>query len=272
MKVVVCFSLVEDIDNLSKREWALIQEQSSDQSMIRKKVGLSEESALEQVLRIPQMLPNHEEIALEAVSFYYQESTEQVNLSTKLTALGYHVTNFYGAEFIRYQAQKKGDILRTYLDQSKQTDLFVFAHENEVLGFDELPYYLAEKLEVPLISNVAKIEEITTKKLLLSVNQPNGTALVEVDLPAIITIGLSTITHLRMPTLKDRIQTKNNPINKIQIQQNYPEIEQPNYSKSLPEQWKPIELKPRIGKITTLADEESIEEVYQLLMEGSKDK
>lgn len=217
MNIFTLFTVVEDIDRLTDTEWDTIVKREQEKYPIRHRLSLCGESLLEQGLKIQQNMSP--ESALYACTIAPKIGNELELIAEKIKALKYTTT------VIKYpylQLFEQQDTLKIWLDylSNKPTEqaLYILEHEDEVKGKSWLPAYFSQALNIPLVSNVNTILQVTKNNVRLSVNKENGLDIVEACLPLVISIGSSDITKLRMPTMKEKIQTKNTKIEYISIE------------------------------------------------------
>lgn len=83
-------------------------------------------------------------------------------------------------------------------------------------GNSEVPSRLAERLDLPQISQVSKLQVSTEGKVVASRDIEGGSEIVETNLPAIITVQKG-INEVRYPSLRLQMQAKKMPIRKLSL-------------------------------------------------------
>ena len=207
MNVLVYFSFVEDMDRLTDSEWhALLEEDNT--YPIKHRVSMCGESGLEQALRLKQSAER--EIHLQAVTMISKESNELELFAQKVQALQFKLAFLINSEDNCFTDVYKAEYLRDFVEkQSLSYQAYIFEYEDERTGFSLIPAYLSEFWQIPLIENVNEIVCLEETVAEVIVNKSDGTDTLRVALPAIFSIGASSVSKLRMPSMKDKLKTRN---------------------------------------------------------------
>ncbi len=205
----------EDVDNISNVDWASMISSQHFSHNIRKKVSKLEEGILEQVLRVrdSSFLPS-EQFLITAFSFGSPEDNELISFSSRLLALGYEVKIISDHNFKNdklYSRSKK--IAACLADIKPSPDVIIMPKESENYGRNPAPYFLSELTTIPTISKVTTIKAVDTENIYGTISTSDeGYQHIKISLPCILVMEDSPVSFLRMPTLKNRLESKGKKI------------------------------------------------------------
>ncbi|AGK52069.1 electron transfer flavoprotein subunit beta/FixA family protein [Bacillus sp. 1NLA3E] len=209
MDILVCFKVVHDLDMLGESDWETGENPRIDLSYTKKALNSFDESALEIALNL-------------------SDSSEGFNVPVKLTALsiaGDSIESFiktlYALKYdkvvqidyagdLRFNSAGVAHLIAAYY-KKHGTEQAIFMGKQSGCGDNgETPFRVAEILGIPCVTGVLNMKRTSREDVLEVIRQVDGGTVKQlIKLPAVFQIGDSPITHLRVPTLKDKMNTKN---------------------------------------------------------------
>ena len=217
MDILVAFQIIADPDKLDEQDWVTGCENGRlDFSYIKKAVNSCDESALELACRFRDM--SEEEVTLSAVTI--GDKTADSVLKT-LIALGYDeavrlstdslpdqdtITSEYVAEAIACQVRNHGGY-----------DLILTGRQSGDWNMGTAPLQLADRLGYLCLTNVTGIDADSDCIARVTWETDDEVCTAGITGPAVLAIGLASGTYLRVPTLKQRLATKQKGIGTIDI-------------------------------------------------------
>lgn len=203
IKILVCFNFIPNVDKLNESDWESFQLNNRlDFIGVNKILEPQDESALELSLRNKKESDN---IFLAAL--IPKSNNCEVPLRT-LLALGYD--EVYIMDSIDFEAK----ILYKFLKENPSFDLIVTGSYSSIVGYRHFPIVLSKNLNVPVYTNVLNFQLCENEVRIVKKND-RYTVSQNISLPAILTIGDVPSCFLHVPTLIQRLETKDKPINII---------------------------------------------------------
>ncbi|MGL5210429.1 hypothetical protein [Cetobacterium sp.] len=198
MKIFVTFKLIPDFDMFSESDWIISSHFQVDTSYIKKILNPYDESSLEIALRLKEKM---KESFLTALTI---ENTKNDLFLKSLVALKYdRVTKLETQKDFRFSSNFIAESIAEYVKNNPQ-DIYIMGSQSPEGDNGITPYLLSEILKIPCISNVSDID-YKNDGLEITSSLYNTEIRLKVKPPVILVIGNSKISHLRIPTLKDRI-------------------------------------------------------------------
>ena len=95
-------------------------------------------------------------------------------------------------------------------------DLVLAGKQSQDTDAGLTPSMLAEFLDLPQVSNIVKIEQMTSDKLLLHRKGDHGNEVVELTLPAVVTVN-DSLFEPRLASLRGIMQSKKKPMDTLDL-------------------------------------------------------
>lgn len=205
MKLLVCFKVIPDLDQMAAEDYTVDERMQVDTSFVRTMWNCFDESGLEFGLRL---CDEAEGLNLHLEKTALTVAGEQAELYLKtLNALKYDRTVRIDNEGrdIRFMPEGIAQEIAAYAKENPQ-DYIIMGRQaapgNNVLT----SYFTAATLGIPLISNVVDLHLLEDGRL-WAVTEAGGSLYGQTaQSPAVLVIGNAVISKLRVPTLKDRMQ------------------------------------------------------------------
>lgn len=212
-KVLNCFKIVPDLDKMLEDDWSSRDENGLiDTSYLKSMINCYDESALELTCRFSDRSVSVG-IPCEMSAVTAGGKMGDTTLKT-LAALGYK-----GTDRIEYddshlfEPEHTAGMLAEYIAANGPFDLIVTGIESSDGNNGKTPYILAEKLEMPCITQVLDFEPVEDGKSCRVTYKIDGGQCTEVlSLPLVLAVGDAPSTYLRVPTLKQRMASSGQPI------------------------------------------------------------
>jgi electron transfer flavoprotein alpha/beta subunit len=213
MRILVCFKTVSEFELMTEDDWKVDECLRPDVRYVKKVLNPEDESALELALRLRDHLSVLSDVNLTALTV-----GEADRFGATLLALGFDSVVTIEASFdTRFDPQTVAKIIAQYSNNNRP-DL-ILTGSRSADGYNNLtPYFLAQNLQWPIISEVTDIagaavtgSEVTgddaksLNLLWVSSLSDEGNLKQKVKLPLILAIGNAPTAYLRVPTLSDRL-------------------------------------------------------------------
>lgn len=211
MRILGCFKVVPDLEQVMEQDWKKIENNKIDVSFIKTIWNCFDESALEMMLKLSDL-------------------SEGFNVLTKLDALtiGDEVCNqylktLYALKFdeavrieplydVSFMPLKVAELITAYVQKKASYQAIVMGNQNAVAANGKTPILVAHKLGWRCITQVIDMEPIDETHIKVRYEQQNGSVTEMVELPCVFSIGNAPNSYLRVPTLKDRMKLGKRPI------------------------------------------------------------
>ncbi len=205
MKLLVCFKVIPDLDQMAAEDYTADERMQVDTSFVRIMWNCFDESGLEFGLRLSD---EAEGLNLHLEKTALTVAGEQAELYLKtLNALKYDRTVLIDNEGrdIRFMPEGIAQEIAAYAKENPQ-DYIIMGLQAAPGNNGLTPYYTAAALGIPLISNVVDLHLLKDGRL-RAVTEAGGSLYEQTARPpAVLVIGNAVINKLRVPTLKDRMQ------------------------------------------------------------------
>jgi len=175
-----------------------------DMSYLRKIFDLYDECALESAIRLSDALKEQgKTVHLEALTI---SSDPNEHLLKILLALKYDKVTYIADNHNNLNnATSISAVISSYLAEEGMPDLILTGKQSSEGNNGKLPFLLAERLDIPVLSDVFSINPEADNNLEVLSHVPGGTIRTMLHLPAILAVGETDFPKLRVPTIKDRM-------------------------------------------------------------------
>ena len=215
MRILDCFHTIADLDLLSEDDWISGSKSCHiDTSYLKQILNCYDESALELSCRLRDTCATSG-ISCTCTATTVSDQSAKPFLE-RMIALG-----FADAALIQLDetastehlaSERTAALLYSYINKQQSFD-FIFTGTQSGDGSQgKVPFLLAEFLKMRCISNVIDIRPVSENSIFVA--SQHGTVICEetVTAPAILMIGNIAGTFLRVPTLRQRMQSKTQKI------------------------------------------------------------
>lgn len=206
MKIVVCFKIVPDYEDVLPGQWA--EPDGPDLTYVKKMIGCFDEAALESALRLADSLKEQGACAeTVAVTAGTASGAVSGSLMRSLYAAGFEQVVIL-PEADPYQPWETARILAAWFEQEPADIIFT----GKMVGpFDSgsVPFYLAEKLRMEVISGVtsARYKKEDAAVYMVRRNEKTEDSL-RVERPCICVVGDAEYPYLRLFSIKARMEAR----------------------------------------------------------------
>lgn len=204
MKLFVAFKICPDLDLLREEDIVITEEMGMDTHFLPNIINCYDESALELVLRARDNAKNQ---LIELTAFTLGNEHSEITLKS-LRALGYQNTIRAVDEHneTRFQAETVAETIACYIKKHHQ-DCILIGKEAPVENQGVMAQLVARKTEYPLIGTVIDILEIEESYVTVLVQNAGEIVKEKIACPCVLCIGNAVISKLRVPTLRQRMQS-----------------------------------------------------------------
>lgn len=203
-QILVCFKMVTDYEQILPNDWDTYVPDSDGFDYVRQIINCFDESALELALRIKEDYARYsQEVCLTALTVTADSDT---SFFKTLSAAGFdRVIRLVPSLEGSFSPMSVADNILSFLCQeSISYDALLFGQQAAALGSGQIPYFVAQHLGIPAVSNVISLK--TEAKSLTAVSQKKDRMLTyRLSTPALYLIGNCKETYLRMPTLREKM-------------------------------------------------------------------
>ena len=207
MKILVCFKTVPDFDQVVDADWEHFDVQTSI-SYVKRTFGRFDETALETALRLKDALQAQgREVECSAITL----GTLPPPLRKTLYAAGFdhvHVLeNDAGASptGMEFRPKETAAALAQFISGGNW-DLILAGRQAGYADSGIVPFYLAEKLRIPVISEAECLSQTGVNSILIDRRGLSGKERIGICLPAVVVMGNSYVSSLRSATLAAQLQ------------------------------------------------------------------
>jgi electron transfer flavoprotein alpha/beta subunit len=201
MNVLVCCKIVPDLDRLSESDWVVQDHGQIDTGFVRTMVNPYDESALELTLRLAGAAPAR----LTALTIGGRQADPFLKT---LHALGFDPTvRIETPGDWRFCADGIAALIAECMAAGHPQDLVVMGRQSADGDNGKTPLLLAEALGWPCVTGVLGFEAAGEGRLRVTSRVDAGLLVQVARLPLVLAVGNAAGTALRVPTLKQRMQT-----------------------------------------------------------------
>jgi len=236
----VCFKVTPDFEELPEADWAAAATHGLQTRYVRRVLNCFDESALELALRLSDTLATRgQTVDLGALSIGGREVEPYL---TTLVALGYEratrvapEADAAGAGPADANADANADAAPTVADagfelapaavaaivaahvrRTDHSDLLLLGCRSGPGDGGTVPFRVAEALGWPCLTQVTEIEPSGEGRLRVAAMVDDGLLRATLRLPCVLAVGNAVVSHLRVPTLRDRLARREKPIDVLE--------------------------------------------------------
>lgn len=215
MRILNCFHTIADLDLLSEDDW-ISGSQSGyiDTCYLKQILNCYDESALELSCRLRDACAASEiPCTCTAVSVSEQKAKPFLE---RMAALGFTGTDLIqpdkGTLTEHLTSERTAGFLYSYIKNQQNFDFILTGTQSGDGSQGKVPFLLAEYLGIRCISNVIDIHPVSKDSLFVTSQRDAVICEETVTSPAILVIGNIAGAFLRVPTLRQRMQSKGQEI------------------------------------------------------------
>lgn len=216
IKVLNSFKSVPDLDRMPAADWAAGAESGQiDVSYLKNIINCYDESALELTLRF------RDKAASEGFDCFLSAVTSGDKIAEKtlktLAALGFAGTDRIAVQDDRtFRPERTAADLASYAGTSGPWDLIVMGVQSADGCSKKTPYLVAESLDMKCISQVVSFVPEGDKACRVVYMRDGAQCEEVVNLPVMLAVGDVPAAYLRVPTLKQRMDTMKQAIGQLE--------------------------------------------------------
>jgi len=212
LRILVSFKVTPDFEALREADWAAAAADDAADGVetryVRRVLNCFDESALEMALRLSDARAERGEAAsLGAVSVGGREVEPYLKT---LQALGYERAARVEPEAaLDFAPAVTAALIAGYVRQVDHSDLLLLGCRSGPGDSGAVPFLVAEALGWPCLTQVTEVEPLADERLRVACMAHDGLLRVTVRLPCVLAVGNAVVSHLRVPTLTDRLARRN---------------------------------------------------------------
>ena len=203
MRILVCFKVTPDYEALRDADWVAGPGDAVRSRYVRRVLNCFDESALELALRLRDALSANEVAAgLGALSVGGRETEP---FFATLHALGYErAARIEPGAALDYAPAATAALLAGYARRVDRSDLLLLGSRCGPGDSGTVPFLVAEALGWPCLTQVTEVAP-AGGGLRVTCAADDGRLSLTVRPPCVLAIGNALVSHLRVPTLTDRL-------------------------------------------------------------------
>lgn len=205
-RILVCFKITDDFDELLPQDWLNLGTKAPDVSYVRRILGCFDEAALENTLYLRDLWQAQgEEVQLTALTLNPGYSDHIVK---NLPALHFNRVVCLSCERdLRFLPEHTAELLAQFIRQDGPYDLVITGRQAPPANSGLVPFYLAEALRLHCLDNLRSAKP---DRQGVTVLQETDAGVVErsARLPLLLSFGNAERSYLRIPTLRDKMATR----------------------------------------------------------------
>ena len=211
MRILVSFKVTPDFEALREADWVAGAADGVETRYVRRVLNCFDESALELALRLSDTLAGRGGTAdLGALSVGGREAEPYLKT---LLALGYERAARVDPEAaLDFAPAVTASLIAGYVRQVDHSDLLMLGCRSGPGDSGTVPFLVAEALGWPCLTQVIEVEPLTDDRVRVACMVDDGLLRVTVRLPCVLAVGNAVVSHLRVPTLTDRLARRDKRI------------------------------------------------------------
>lgn len=215
MKILVCFKIIPDLDQLSSSDFIVRNATQIDTSFVKTMINCFDESGLEFGLRLSENAESLN-IVIEKSALTVGNNQAEVYLKT-LNALQYDNTVWVkNNDDVRFKPEIVSDAISNFIKENPQ-DIIIMGRQSPEGSNFSTPQFVAEQLKIPLVTNVIDITLLGKNQICVKIEVDGDIYEQVIQTPIVVTIGNAIISKLRVPTLKDRLKSNKKEICQLSL-------------------------------------------------------
>lgn len=212
MNILVCFKAAPQVEMLTYRDWRFDGNLQVDTSFLQPTLNSYEESALEIALMLSDASKSVQ-VPLELSALTIAGTGANTILKT-LKALRFkRVVRIDNNRMdLRFSPMTVASVLSRYVLDNAAQDVLLLGRQTTIGENAKTHLLTAEMLGWPSITQVTRIDPVDQNHLMVTSQVDDGHLQQQIKTPCVLSIGDAPKTHMRVPTLKDRMRSGKQPI------------------------------------------------------------
>ena len=214
MRILVSFKVTPDYEALREADWAAGARGGVETRYVRRILSCFDESALEMALRLSEGRTGRGATTeLAALSIGGRGAEPYLNT---LLALGYaRAARVPSDTDLDFAPAVIASIVAGYVQQVDHSDVLLLGYRSSPGDSGTIPFLVAETLGWPCLTQVTEVEPLAAGRLRVACMVDEGLLRVTLRLPCVLAVGNAVVSHLRVPTLTDRLARRNARIDDV---------------------------------------------------------
>ena len=266
MKILGCFKVVPDLDQVAQEDWNADDSLRVDTGYVKIQWNCFDESALEMMLKLSDLSEGFG-VVYELNALTVGKRQHEPYLKT-LYALGYqHAVRVEAEDNISFCPEYIAELISSYIRNNAAQDVVVMGTQSSDGNNMKTPLLTAEMLGWPCITQVTALEPAGREHLKVTSQADGGTLVQTVEVPCVLAVGNAPCAYLRVPTLKDKMRLGKQPIQNLRPEEltGHPG---PGESKVELTELKPVDKSRDTIVIEGSTPQEKAEKLYQMYLKG----
>lgn len=211
MRILVCFKVTPDFEALREADWVAGAAHGVETRYVRRILNCFDESALEMALRLSDTLAGRGvTVGLGALSVGGREAEPYLKT---LHALGYErAARVHSEASLDFAPAVIAALIAGYVRPVDHSDLVMLGCRSGPGDSGTVPFLVAETLGWPCLTQVIEVEPLPDDRVRVACMVDDGILRVTLRLPCVLAVGNAVVSHLRVPTLTDRLARRNKRI------------------------------------------------------------
>jgi len=204
MRILVCFKVTPDYEALRDADWVSGPGDAVRSRYVRRVLNCFDESALELALRLQDESAAQGVVAeLGALSVGGRETEP---FFATLLALGYErATRIEPGTALDYAPEATAALLAAHARRVDRSDLLLLGCRCGPGDSGTVPFHVAEELGWPCVTQVTEVARLGDGRLRVTCVADDAILGLTVRTPCVLAVGNAVVSHLRVPTLGDRL-------------------------------------------------------------------
>lgn len=207
MRVLVCFKVVPDLDQIPPGRWEIDSALRVETGFVKTMLNPYDESALEMALRLAEGAPCPVKLTALTVGGREVESYLKTLYALKFD----RAVRLESDADLRFSPEGVAAAICAFVRHNPQ-DLIIMGRQSGVGDNAATPLIAAEMLGWPCISQVTEIKLHGEGWLEVGSTVDDGFLRQAARLPLVAAVGNAPHAYLRVPTLKDRLACRDKPV------------------------------------------------------------
>lgn len=202
MRTLVCFKVTPEYETLRDADWVAGPGDAVRSRYVRRVLNCFDESALELALRLREAArPGDIEVGALSIGGRATDS-----FFATLHALGYErAARIEPGAQLDYAPEVTAALLAAYARRVDRSDLLLLGCRCGPADSGTVPFLVAEELGWPSLTQVTEIAPAAGGRLRVTCATADGPLSLTVAPPCVLAVGNALVSHLRVPTLRDRL-------------------------------------------------------------------
>ncbi len=214
MRILASFKITPDYEALRPADWTADAADGPETRYVRRILNCFDESALELALRLTEALDGHA-VAAELGALSIGGPEADGHLKT-LQALGYRRTTRVDAgAALDFAPGVSAALIAAFVRRVDRSDLLLLGSRSGPGDSGIVPFLVAERLGWPCLPQVTDVEALPNGRVRATSAADDGLVRATLRLPCVLAVGNAAVSHLRVPTLTQRLACRDRPLDVV---------------------------------------------------------